>query len=420
MENKTLIVYIPRMGYSAARTSAAAFKSIGIDARPSPPSNRRTLELASKYLIGDECLPEKITLGNFLKVIEDRDFDLDHTAFLMPTSGGPCRFGQYTNLFQKILRTRGLEKVKILSPTSSNGYEGFGESRTRLIRTMWHAIVVSDALRKLHLQHRPYIYDKDAVNHLFHVCLNDLCDILSERNSSASKKIKKLQNALEKARIKYSELPADYSVPKPLIGVVGEIYCRLNEYSNDYLVNKIESHGGEAWLSDISEWVWYTNDEQRCRLLRERKSISLAAAIARIKYTMQHRDERKLLKPLIKEFEGYEEPGTIKQITNLSHPFLPQEGALGEMVLNVGKSIYLYSKGADGVIDISPFSCMNGIVCEAIYPEVSRKIDNFPIRTFYFDGNQSELDRDLGIFMEIVKHYSRKKKVARGLPHYFK
>ena len=28
------------------------------------------------------------------------------------------------------------------------------------------------------------------------------------------------------------------------------------------------------------------------------------------------------------------------------------------LVLNVGKTIYLYHKGADGVVDISPFTCL--------------------------------------------------------------
>ena len=125
------------------------------------------------------------------------------------------------------------------------------------------------------------------------------------------------------------------------------------------------------------------------------------------------------MKPFKQEFFGYEEPHSIQHITNLSNPYLPQQGALGEMVLSVGKSIYLHNKGADGVIDISPFSCMNGIVCEAVYPQVSRDYNNLPIRMFYFDGTQTDLDRDVGIFMELVRNYQKKKKVKRKYPAYF-
>ena len=249
-------LYIPRMSYSAARAMAAAFKSIGIDARPSPQSDARTQELGAKYLSGDECYPEKVTLGNFLKIVEDNNFDPENTAFLMPTAGGPCRFGQYKPLFAKILRDKGYHNVRILSPTSSNGYEGFGEHVQKLLRTGWDAVVASDILRKIHLQIRPYAHNREDANLIFHESLNELCDAIAEQDVPSKTKLKNIRAALVRARAKYLKLPADFSQPKPLIGIVGEIYCRLNEFSNDYLVNKIEEHGGEVWMTDIAEWTW--------------------------------------------------------------------------------------------------------------------------------------------------------------------
>ncbi len=412
-------LYIPRMSYSASRAMAAAFKSIGIDAHPSPQSDARTLELGAKYLSGDECFPEKVTLGNFLKIVENDNFDPQNTAFLMPTAGGPCRFGQYKPLFAKILSDKGYHNVRILSPTSSNGYEGFGENVQQLLRTGWDAIVASDILRKIHLQIRPYAHSREDANLLFHESLNELCEAIAEPGISSKMKLKNMQLALARARTRYLKLPADFSHPKPLIGIVGEIYCRLNEFSNDYLVNKIEEHGGEVWMTDIAEWTWYTNDEQRWRLIRTGKRFSLDMLKAKIKWYIQHKDEHYLQHPFHQEFKGYEEPTDVRDVLNNSRPYLPQEGALGEMVLNVGKSIYLQKKGADGIIDISPFSCMNGIVCEVVYPQVSRDYDNFPMRIFYFDGTQTDLDRDVGIFMEMVRAYQKRKKRQRTFPFYF-
>ena len=85
---------------------------------------------------------------------------------------------------------------------------------------------------------------------------------------------------------------------------------------------------------------------------------------------------------------------------------------MGEMVLNIGKSVYLAQKGSDGIIDISPFTCMNGIVSEAIYPRLSRDLGGIPIRNFYFDGTQSDLERDLGVYMELARSYRRKRQAA--------
>jgi predicted nucleotide-binding protein (sugar kinase/HSP70/actin superfamily) len=101
-------------------------------------------------------------------------------------------------------------------------------------------------------------------------------------------------------------------------------------------------------------------------------------------------------------------------VLKCAHPYLPQAGALGEMVLSTGGAIALYRRGADGIVDISPFTCMNGIVTEAVYPRVSKDHDHIPIRVFYFDGTHSDLDRDVGIFLELAKTYKRRKKIARA------
>ncbi|MFO7915349.1 MAG: hypothetical protein R6U43_06625 [Candidatus Krumholzibacteriales bacterium] len=120
--------------------------------------------------------------------------------------------------------------------------------------------------------------------------------------------------------------------------------------------------------------------------------------------------EKTILEPLREELSDMEEPHDIKEVLDMSSYYLPPEGAKGEMVLSVGKAIYLYEKGVDGIIDISPFTCMNGIVSEAVYPALSRDHDDIPIRSFYFDGSPIDLENDLEIFLELARNYNRRKK----------
>ena len=139
-----------------------------------------------------------------------------------------------------------------------------------------------------------------------------------------------------------------------------------------------------------------------------------------LKNKFQRRDEDKLLRSLREEFVGCEEPHDVyEQVLRPAWPYLPADGALGEMVLSVGKGIYLHGKGADGIIDISPFSCMNGIVSEAVYHAVARDHDDIPIRNFYFDATSSNMERDLDIFMELADGYRSRKKMKRRYPDYF-
>jgi predicted nucleotide-binding protein (sugar kinase/HSP70/actin superfamily) len=131
------------------------------------------------------------------------------------------------------------------------------------------------------------------------------------------------------------------------------------------------------------------------------------------------RDEHAIYGAFADDFVGYEEPESVRDVLEMSFPYLPYTGALGEMVLSSGKCVYLFGKGADGIIDISPFTCMNGIVTEAVYPRLQKDLDNMPIRTFYFDGTQGDLERDVGIFLELARTYQRRKKKPRRYPAYF-
>ena len=56
---------------------------------------------------------------------------------------------------------------------------------------------------------------------------------------------------------------------------------------------------------------------------------------------------------------------------------------------------------------------MNGIVREAVYPRVWRDLAGIPIRNFYFDGTQNDLDRDLGVYLELARNYQKRKQWQR-------
>ena len=413
-------LWIPRMSYIGARMLAAVFRSIGIDAEATPPSDERTLELGGLHTSGEECYPEKVTMGDFLRIIQAKDFDPDRTAFFMPTAEGPCRFGQYAPYLKQVLEELGYGDVPVICPTSQNSYDGMGAHGSDMVRAMWRALVASDILRKMLLKTRPYETVKGASDRAYAEAAELVDEVVSRRGLSGRDRMAALIEALTKARDLFRAAPARYVKDKPLIGVVGEIFCRLNTFSNCEAVRKIEAQGGEAWLSDVTEWIWYTNWSQKSLLKRDGRTWTKDMAFALIKNAVQRRDEQKLLQPFAEDLVGYEEPHDMyHDVLEPGWPYLPADGALGEMVLSVGKGLYLYGKGADGIIDISPFSCMNGIVSEAVYHAVAADHDNIPIRNFYFDSTSSNMERDLDIFMELASGYRKRKKQVRRYPTFF-
>jgi predicted nucleotide-binding protein (sugar kinase/HSP70/actin superfamily) len=408
---KSRAMYLARMPYGGSRMLAAAFKSIGLDARVTPEEDARTLELGGKYTSGDECYPQRIVLGNYLQLLEDLKLDPKKTAFLLPTANGPCRFGQYVRLLRRIADDQGYGDVNIFSFTSADGYAGIGDQAGAVIRTAWRSVVVQDILMKLLLMTRPYEVNAGQTDKVYLGCLDIMDEILSEQGLSNKERMVELKAGLRRVKEAFTAIPVERE-DRPLIGVVGEIFCRLNTFSNNDLIRHIEAQGGECWLTGIGEWVLYTNEEAFRRHREEKTRFGKEWLKTYLTTRIMHRDEHVLMKDFEHIFSRRPEP-TVPEVLKNAHPYLPQEGALGEMVLSTGGAIAYYRRGADGIVDISPFTCMNGIVTEAVYPRVSKDHDHIPIRVFYFDGTQSDLDRDVGIFLELASTYKRRKKIAR-------
>jgi predicted nucleotide-binding protein (sugar kinase/HSP70/actin superfamily) len=297
-------LYLPHMPWGGSYLLAAAIRSVGLDAWPVPDSDERTLELGGSVTSGDECYPQKIVVGDFLKQL--RESDPDKIAFLLPTANGPCRFGQYNHLVRKTLDAQGYAQVPIMTITSSDGYRSIGEYAAALVRTGWRAVVCNDILMKLLLKTRPYERSAGSADAAYRESLDDVAAALSEMDVSHRRRLAMLVAALTRSRDRFRAVDCDYDPARPLIGVVGEIFCRNNTFSNMDLVRVVEEHGGECWISDIGEWVWYTDDEAALRLEEDGRKYSRENMVRGLKAVIQRRDEEALYAPFADDFVGYE------------------------------------------------------------------------------------------------------------------
>ncbi len=412
-------LYIPQMAYAGGRVIAAAFRSIGIDATITPDSDPETLVLGGLHASGEECLPHKITLGDFLKVCRQPGFDPAKTAFFMASSNGPCRFGQYAVYLKKELQRLGYGDVMIFSPSADNSYDDIRDHAGELMRTMWMAVTCGDLVTKFLYKTRPYEVNPGQAEAVYRQCVHDFEATISRQDLSVGKRYCLLIGLVEQMRDRFRAIPANYVKGRPLIGIIGEIFCRLNDFANQNTLNTIERLGGECWMSEFSEWVWYSNWAQGNQIIRDHGRLSLAYLLFKIKAGFQRRYSEGLRAPLVDDLKGYEEAHDITEVLEAARPYLPPEGCLGEMVLSAGQAVFLQKHGADGVIDISPFTCMNGTIAEAVYPAISEDHAGMPIRICYFDGVNASVDRDIEIFLDLAKSYQARKPHPRVYPDYF-
>jgi len=398
------------MDYGGARVLAAAFRSQGIDSRVVPPSGAYSNALGGKHTSGDECYPTKITLGDFLAILERGDVKKENAAFFMATADGPCRFGQYHPFMRSTLDKLGYSGVPIFSLTSSDAYHGMGDS---FVINVWRGMVAADILRKwLHMT-RPYERENGETDRVYQEAVEDVCKVIEVGENPPSPPFFKggkragIIRALKAARDRFSSIATYKKGSFPLIGVLGEIFCRLNTFSNQDLIRKLEEHGAECWLVGVGEWILYTNADELRRLKERRLYFSKKFLKAVIKRFILKREEHKILKHFAKDLKGREECD-VNKLLKLSLPYLPWHGCLGEMTLSAAGAVYFHRKGCAGVVDISSFACMNEIVAEAVFPKISKDLGNFPIKVFYFDGTSQNLDRDVEIFLELARNYGKR------------
>jgi predicted nucleotide-binding protein (sugar kinase/HSP70/actin superfamily) len=397
-------VYLPAMDQAAATLLTAAFHWLGVDARVTPPSDARTLELAARVLGGDECYPAKITMGDVLKITEQPGFDPGRCVILMASSDGPCRLGQYGIYLRKVLQQRGLGGVEILSPTDRNGYAAFGTISGPFIRTAWRIIVASDILRKLLLRTRPYETEPGSSDKAFEASILMLESAIENSCTRPSCQLRSFREALLRIREMFNGIPVNRKMPRPRVAVMGELFCRLNTFSNENVVRKLEELGAEVLLSGMAEWIHYINFDETFRLKLNGQMWTLAMLGSKVRQHFQRADQDFLLEPFQLEF-GDQPHAEMEDLLEMGKEYLPYYAVAGEMVISMGAAVHLSRSRVDGIVDVSPFTCMNGIVSEAIYPRIGRECGEIPIRSLYFDGTQKGLKRELGVFMELVRAY---------------
>ena len=385
------ILYLPPMT-DHLHAFAAAFQANGLEARLLPASDAESLRLGRTYTKGKECLPAVLTTGDILKAVQAPDFDPDRGAFFMPAAGGPCRFGLYHQLHRLALDAAGMGQVPVFSPNQgSTLYEELGMVSKDFTKLAWKGVVAVDLLQKLLLETRPYARERGECDALYAKWL----DLVSQAVAAN----KDLRPLLRQAADEFFSLPRSQTDPRPVVGIVGEIYVRSNPFANEYLIRRLEDLGLEAWLPTIGEWIHYVNHTGK-RQARRKRQLKAWLKLE-VESLVQDRLERTLLQAGNGWLRSLPEPET-KEILAAASPYLSAEFE-GEAVLSIGKSLDYLDKNVQGLINVMPFTCMPGGVVDALLPRLRHKT-SIPMLSLAYDGQtETNIQNRLEAFAHQVR-----------------
>jgi predicted nucleotide-binding protein (sugar kinase/HSP70/actin superfamily) len=241
---------------------------------------------------------------------------------------------------------------------------------------LWDALLAADMTMKAVLKTRPY-----EVNP-------------GETDRVAEKVMSRLERRIEQKADLLDEIAEGVSLitsipqnkePRPLVGIVGEIYVRCNPFCNDNVIRVIEASGGEAWLAPISEWVLYTSwFEKYYADLTVNNPIQKLLVSLKTAYLFdrEKKFEQALHDMLADRFEPY-----IGDVLQEGSKHLPLRFE-GEAILTIGRTCRFFEDGASLVVNCAPFGCMPGNITASLFAGIQQRYGK-PVLTLFYDGETS-------------------------------
>ncbi|MBN2486044.1 MAG: hypothetical protein JXB34_08720 [Bacteroidales bacterium] len=400
------ILYFPYARDSVHILSAAT-RCCGIPSEVLPMQDETDIELGRKYTNGQECFPLIATTGSFLKKLFEPGTDPKKVSFFMPDHNGPCRFGEYNKLQRVIFDNLGFSDVKIVHPSNEDSYASIAPGYSVKWRTVcWKGLVATDLIRKMLEQTRPYELVKGSSDIIYAKYL----DLIIRCVENGSKKIDVVLNAAAK---EFQQIPADYSIQKPIVAIVGEIFMRDNPFCSNQLVKRLEDLGAETLMAPFAEWVNYST----IRFIRDSrwKSDIKKLIQAKVQRYFQKSIEKKIIDSLTSVYHLKREIEVEEMLENCGE-FIHKDYD-GDPPLAIGTAVLLAEKQISGIVNILPFTCMPGTINCTVSANLRKKHNGLPWENFAYDGHDNiGVDTRFEAFMHQVMEYHERQKGITTTP----
>ena len=367
-KNKKIKVAFPHMG-TISIAWAAGLRKIGVEPFVPPYTSKRTLSFGTKNSPEAICLPYKLILGNFIEAIEG---GADYVAMI--TSPGICRLGEYGNNIYTTLKDLGY-KANYIELSLYDGIKGL-YNFLREISGKNDPILI---LRAINITIRKIFAIDDLDRALAYYRAREIRIGDAEKNYKKALKIidkadstSELGKAYETALKEIEKTEIDPNKEVLHVDLTGEIFLVNDEFSNQNIERELGRMGVET-----------------------RRSLTVGS----------------FLKDAIipKAFQNKETH--LQRAERMAKPYLMRDIG-GDALECVSDVVFANKKGKDGIIHISPFTCMPEIMSQNIFPTM-RSDHEIPILPLIMDeqtGRAGYITR-LEAFVDLMR---RKKRAKEG------
>jgi predicted CoA-substrate-specific enzyme activase len=371
------------------------FKGHRAEVLPLPGADIRAL--GEKHTLGKECHPYAMIGGDLINLHREApDKDL---MFYFPSTAIPCLLHQYGAAMQMLLRELGIDNITISSPIGTELFDAFG---MEAIERFYMGLLAIEILAKALCEVRPYERTRGTADAVHRENLRRIEAAIAGGD---------IVGALDESLHALMLVPAQKGSGRPLVGIAGDVYTKVNPAANNDLYRWLEDRGLEIWpapfqidLLDfgISRRFFESASKLRLQDLLVDGSIALKRLI----------DVWKIHRVAAGRIARLEEPGYL-EMKRLAAPYMPNE-AHELLFLNTVKIVDFARRGADGIINAICFNCMVGNASAAVIEKIRRDYRDIPIITPVYSGGEDPSRRMvLEAFVSQVKECHRKRQERR-------
>jgi len=363
MTDPRVKLLVPSMGNTSSESLAAVFRGFGIRAAAHPPSDESVLKLGRANTSCKECLPLILTTGTLLNYTLNGRKEGEVLVYFMPTSSGPCRFGQYHIFIEDLVKRQQIADVATFSLTSEDSYGGLGND---FVRRVWWGVVASDVMEDVRSMILANAVDPDAGMKIFDQEWDAIVGQLEKGDFSLLEK----QFALTAEAL--PRIPMKRPPQKvPTISLIGEIFVRRDALSRQYITERLAEKGFATTCAPVAEWILYT-DYLVDKELSDHKMSKKERLQFYLRKKFMHRYEKRLKSIISRSGLIHAEPLDINAIIKNGSAYISPQ-MTGEAILTVGSSMTEVASHSCGVIAIGPFGCMPNRISEAILNETMNR-----------------------------------------------
>ncbi len=385
---KDYTILMPQMAPIHFELLESAVRASGYHVELLRECTQKTVETGLKYVNNDACYPSILVTGQMIEALQSGKYDLNKTALIMSQTGGGCRATNYIGFIRKALKDAGFENIPVIS-FNIVGLEkmpGF-KLTIPLVERLLKMIVYADLLQKMLTKNRAYEIHKGETQKLFDSWLEKCKQLLTKStNKEFKQSIYDIVNDFEKIEL-------DTTIPKPRVGIVGEVLIKYHPFGNNYVADLLEKEGAEVILPDFMGFTKFmcTHKVTFNHLLNISKTSSKIMKVAIKLIDILEKDVKIAL---ANSKKNYLPPCDIWHLEEKVKDVLSIGNQTGEGWFLTAEMIEYIENDIPNIVCVQPFACLpNHVVGKGVIKTIREKYPNANISPVDYDPGASEANQ---------------------------